>query len=141
MKEMPRATGTEILLVVEDEELLRDAIAMILRGAGYTVRTAGDGGAGLRELETNPGIALVLMDLGLPDMPGSEAYERMRALRPSVRCIVVSGSLDSTQRASLTEAGVRATIRKPFQRAEMLGTVRRVLDSPGETGAHLRGAG
>jgi DNA-binding NarL/FixJ family response regulator len=62
-----------------------------------------------------------------------EAYERMCDLRPNVRCIVVSGNLDAQQRATLYEAGVRATIRKPFHAAEMLEAVRRALDAPDVT--------
>jgi DNA-binding response OmpR family regulator len=126
-------TGTENLLLVEDEQSLREALSTILSEAGYSVRVAEGGIEAVDSFVSNPDVDLVLMDLGLPDIPGTEAFERMRGIRPSVRCIVVSGNLDAKQRSLLYEAGVRAAIRKPFRTAELLETVRRVLDAPSLT--------
>ena len=98
---------------------------------GYSVLAARDGVEAVRLHEANLGrIDAVLADLGLPRLGGWEACLRMREREPGLRCIVASGNLDSRTRAEMHREGVRASLRKPYAAAEVLRTVRRVLDAP-----------
>lgn len=123
--------GTEMVLLVEDEESLLQALRALLESEGYVVLTAGDGMEAVRLHEENMGrVAAVVVDLGLPKLGGWEAYLKMRERDPDLRCIVASGNLDSKRRAEIHRGGARASLRKPYEAEEVLRTVRRVLDAP-----------
>ena len=121
--------GTETILLIEDEEMLREFLKEILMSKGYTVLTAGDGEEGVQQYrEHRDSIAAVISDLGLPKMAGEEVFRRIRSLNPQARIILVSGYIDPTSRASLEADGARHFISKPYQVNELLQTLREVLD-------------
>ena len=72
------------LVVVEDDESIRELLAAGLRFAGYSVRTVADGGAALQTLATRDA-DLVVLDVNLPDVDGFEVCRRLRAGRPASR--------------------------------------------------------
>ena len=125
-----KVSGSETILLVEDEAPLRDAVQQLLEEEGYVVLTAGDGVEALRIFAERPDLKLVVMDLGLPHVSGLETLARMKAMNPAVRCVIVSGNLDSERRTELHNAGVLATLRKPYQPSELFDAIRRALDSP-----------
>ena len=121
--------GDETILLVEDEELLRDAAKEILSSNGYTVLTAGDGEEAtqiysLRKSE----IALLLSDLGLPKIQGDELFKNVKVMNPKVKAIFASGYLDPNLKNELLKAGVKDFIQKPYVPAEILKKVRETLD-------------
>ena len=118
----------ETILVVEDEELLRDSITSLIESEGYRVLAAKDGVEAVRLYRRHRSeVAVVLADLGLPRMGGWEAFLEMRKINPAVRAIFTSGSIDNPQRAEMRRAGVALSIRKPFTATEMLGAIRKAL--------------
>lgn len=126
-REMPLnlAGRGERILVVDDEPDIRRTMAELLRGNGYEVLSAAEGGAALTAYEDfNPQV--VLLDLGLPGMSGIEVARRLRALQPELPVVFVSGH---AERELLWTAvpGVRL-LRKPFQSEELYAEVRRCLD-------------
>jgi PAS domain S-box-containing protein len=123
--------GTETVLVVEDEERVRDVIRQALEGYGYTVLLA-EGAEQALEIggRRETGIDLLLTDVILPRMNGREVARRIVALRPSIRVLYMSGYTDSgiVQHGILGE-GV-AFLQKPFPLTTLARKVREVLDAP-----------
>jgi PAS domain S-box-containing protein len=134
----PRAGGDEAaavpagrgerILVVEDEPGVRAMTERILANAGYDPVTA-SGGVQALELAAAGGIDLVLTDLIMPHMLGTEIVERLRADRPDLRVVFMSGFSHAilTQDAVAANPGT-AFIEKPFTDEELLRVVRSVLD-------------
>jgi PAS domain S-box-containing protein len=120
--------GGQTILLVEDEDLLRDAVVSLLEAEGYRVLTARDGIEAVdRHAAHRDEISAVILDLGLPRLGGWEAFLRMKALDPDLKAIVASGNLDRERRTEMRDQGLLASLRKPYAPEEILKTVRRVL--------------
>ncbi len=123
--------GTETILIVEDEEELRNLLRSTLEGAGYTVLAEADGSGALETFRKHGDeIALVISDVGLPRMSGDQVYSAMKAIDPSVRAILASGYMEPELRADALRSGVRAFMQKPYEMRKVLTEVRQVLDAP-----------
>ncbi len=120
--------GSESVLIVEDEDFLKEALAALLAENGYRVLTATDGYEAISVFNRNQKeIDLVITDLGLPRLNGWDALIKIREIKPGVKTIISSGYLDPDVKAGAKE--VQAFIVKPFVPAEILRTVRKVLDT------------
>jgi two-component system cell cycle sensor histidine kinase/response regulator CckA len=130
-----RPVGTETVLVVEDEQAVRNIARRILERAGYTVLTAASGGDALLTCEQHPTeIDLVLTDVVMPQMSGKDFVDRLASIRPGIRVLFMSGYTgDVILKHGLLEAGTQF-IGKPFTQAELLQKVRYVLDDAGRQG-------
>jgi two-component system cell cycle sensor histidine kinase/response regulator CckA len=126
--ELPR--GDESLLVVEDDEALRELTVDALRGLGYNVREAGDG-EHARELlaaREEPRIRLVLTDVGMPRLDGAGLAKWIAAEMPEVKVLLVSGYA-TDQRLKPADVGEDyGFLPKPFTRKQLAVTVRKALD-------------
>jgi PAS domain S-box-containing protein len=131
--ELPRplAAGSETVLLVEDEDLVRQVVRRILERHGYTVLAADRGPEALRISEGFPGpIHLVLTDVVMPEMSGRETVEAVRLNRREIRVLYMSGHTENAiVRHGVLEPGI-AFIQKPFRHEELLARMREVLDSP-----------
>lgn len=126
---IPSAGGSETILFVEDEELLRDLVIAVLEHEGYTILTAGDGAEALSVYSRNQqSIGVVLTDLGLPKLGGEALIRAFKEINPSVKTIVASGHLDPDLKSQLAAAGAVEFMQKPFRPNELLTKVRQVLD-------------
>jgi CheY-like chemotaxis protein len=115
------------VLVVEDEEAMRDLTARILRGGGYGVVATGSGRQAIEHAGGGDAIDLLLTDVIMPGMLGKEVAERVRALRPGIRVLYMSGYAQPVLASKGTlDAGV-SLIEKPFSRTALLDKVREVL--------------
>ncbi|MBN1582761.1 MAG: response regulator [Anaerolineae bacterium] len=123
-------TGTETILVVEDDELVLKMITKLLARFGYSVLVATNGQEAVEIAQTFDGeIHLVLLDMGMPVMSGAEAYPFLRQARPGIKVIIYSGyELDATAKA-LLDAGVSAFIQKPFQMNALGAEIRKALQA------------
>lgn len=124
-------TSTETVLVVEDEPALRAVIRELLQEGGYTVIDGPNPEATLAAADDHAGsIHLMLTDLVMPRVSGQEAATRVRARRPDVKVLYMSGYMDAgaEHQASLPEN--HAFLQKPFSLDGLLRKVREVLDSP-----------
>jgi len=124
-------TGSETVLVVEDEDAVRRLAERILRAVGYRVLTAANGGEALLLCERHPGeIALLLTDVVMPQMSGRDLAERLDKVLPGLRVLYMSGYADS----AIVHHGVidpdTRFIGKPFSAAALARKVREVLDAP-----------
>jgi two-component system cell cycle sensor histidine kinase/response regulator CckA len=121
--------GDETILLVEDEELLRDAAKEILSSSGYTVLTAGDGEEATQIYsQRKKDIALLVSDFGLPKLQGDELFKNVKEMNPKVKAIFASGYLEPHLKSELLKAGVKDFIQKPYVPNEILRKVRETLD-------------
>ncbi len=113
------------VLVVDDEELVRATIRMTLQREGMQVIEFDSPGAALQYLETNPGdsLDLLLTDQTMPGMTGIQLATRVRALRPSLPVLLVSGNLNETERKWILALKPAVTLDKPFSRKLLLAAV------------------
>jgi CheY-like chemotaxis protein len=129
-----RQSGGETVLVVEDEEAMREVTRRILTGKGHEVLVASSGPNALEIAANYEGtIDLLLTDLVMPQMLGKEVAERVVALRPGIRVLYMSGYAQPIVASQGTlDEGVEL-LKKPFTRAALMTKVRDVLDTPSPT--------
>jgi DNA-binding response OmpR family regulator len=119
------------IMLVEDEEMLRDLGVMMLESDGYRVIAAKDGIEAVEMFENHADeIGLVVCDLGLPRLGGRDVFLRMKEIKPSVRAIVASGYLEPGLRSEILRAGVLDTVQKPYDFREMMEKIRSVIGEP-----------
>jgi two-component system, OmpR family, response regulator RegX3 len=115
------------VLLVEDDPKIASLLTKGLRRQGFLVEWVSTGEESLARLDKG-GVAVLLLDLGLPDIDGLEVLREMRERGMDVPVIVVTGRSDPRDRAIALSRGVRAYLTKPFAWAELLATVRAALD-------------
>jgi signal transduction histidine kinase len=118
--------GHEVVLVAEDQDDLRRLVCRLLERAGYTVLAACDGlQAAQLYREHQDQVALVLMDISMPNLGGREAAERIRAMNPQARVLFASGSPEHILSAG---GDLSPLLEKPYEPDLLLRSVRRMLD-------------
>ena len=122
--------GSETILLVDDEELIRDLGARILTKAGYKVIKASNGKEALDIYRArSQEISLVILDLIMPEMAGRQCLEGILSLDPAAKVVIASGhSIDGRTKQILTSMG-KEFIRKPYDVRQVLEVVRTVLDA------------
>jgi PAS domain S-box-containing protein len=126
--ELPRGRG-ELLLLVDDEAVVRAITQQALEASGYRVMAARDGAEAVAMYGARSGdIALVLMDVVMPVMDGLAATHALRRIHPAVRVVAASGLNAGGSESGLAEAGVRWFLPKPYAPEPLLRTVRAALD-------------
>lgn len=122
-------TGSETILVVEDEKSLMSVAHRVLTRLGYSVVTATNAEAALKQAQAHPGpIHLLLTDLILPGMDGATLSKRMRLQRPDLKVLFMSGySEEALRLRGAVEPGF-VLLEKPFTLEGLAAKVRAVLD-------------
>jgi two-component system, cell cycle sensor histidine kinase and response regulator CckA len=122
--------GKESILVVEDEEGLLTLMQIALERNGYKVITAKDGVEAIEQFEKHrKEIALVLTDMGLPKLDGSEMFAMLKMRDPNIKVILASGYLEPQYKKALLNAGAKDFVQKPYIPEEVLRKIRLTLDS------------
>ena len=118
--------STMNILIIEDEPSLASALASACKCLGYDARTCGSGRAGLDALAAG-GVALAILDIGLPDLSGLDVLKTARASAPDVPVIIITahGNLDNAVAAR--QLGAAAYLVKPLDLAEVQQTLQQVL--------------
>ena len=114
------------VLVVDDEPVVVDAIRMVLADEGLAVATAADAETALAH-PCLDGCRLVICDLMLPGRSGLEALQAMRARRPRLGIVMITGNATPANEDLVLAAGATAYLPKPFDASELLTLVRHVL--------------
>jgi signal transduction histidine kinase len=125
----PARCGGERILLVDDDAAMRELLSESLRGEGYSVEVAASGSEALRAAEAAvPPFDLLLTDVMMPGMSGTELAARLRARRPQARVVYMSGATQEALRQR-DEAIDAPFLWKPFSTEELTHTVRRALDA------------
>lgn len=122
--------GAETILLVEDNNQVRELSRSVLEGKGYKVLTAETGQDAIKLLETHEGpIGLLLTDVVMPEMDGRRLFERISRLYPDIRVIYMSGyTVDVIAHHGVIDTGVNF-LQKPFAIKDLAAKVRQALDS------------
>jgi two-component system response regulator RegX3 len=121
------------VLIVEDEEAFSDPLAFLLGKEGFTPVVAATGDAALAEFDQH-GAEIVLLDLMLPGMPGTEVYKRLQARYPRVPVIMVTAKNAEVDRVVGLELGADDYVTKPYSGRELIARIRAVLRRGAELG-------
>jgi PAS domain S-box-containing protein len=125
--ELPCGHG-ELILVVDDEESIRQITKSTLETFGYRVLVAADGAQALEQYATNrDDIAIVITDLLMPLMDGVATIRALRKLKPNVKIISVSGLADDAKTVEAARAGVETFLPKPYTAEQLLRALAQVL--------------
>ena len=114
------------VLIVDDEEGIRESLKLILSDHYDLILTDSDEQA-LRCLDKDPSVGLVLMDIKMPKVNGLDALKQMKAKRPALNVIIITGYKSVETACEATALGASGYIVKPFKSDEILSTVKRNL--------------
>ena len=121
--------GNETILLVDDENVLRDLGSQALSMVGYSVLTAKSGEQALEIYRLKgAGIGLVVMDLGMPGMGGAAALKAILEINPIAKVIIASGYAANGSVKGALQSGAVGFVAKPYRIAELLSEVRKILD-------------
>ena len=123
--------GTETVLLVDDEEMILQVAQELLEHLGYRVLTSREGVEALEQYEHRKDrIDLVILDLIMPGMSGSQTFDGLKQINPNVKVLLSSGySVDSQASAILLQGG-KGFIQKPFDEVKLSRKIREILDRP-----------
>ena len=119
-----------IVLIVEDEGPLRQAVTNMLRNTGFEVFEVADGSSAIDLLRANGGnIDLILLDMTIPGAPSSEVVAEAAKVRPDIKVVLTSAYNQEMIATSMTAPQIHSFIRKPFQFEDLLKTLLNSLSS------------
>jgi CheY-like chemotaxis protein len=126
---LPR--GSETILLVEDEEIVRAVARQVLEQAGYTVLEAANGKVALLTLAGHAGpVDLVVSDVVMPHMSGRELVDQLKTEWPNIRALLMSGYTDDAVVRHGILSAETSFIQKPFSASDLANKVRETLNSP-----------
>lgn len=124
------------MIVIDDDPAIRSAVRRMLERAGYQVREADEGAAGLRLQQQQPA-DLVVTDIYMPGQDGIQTIRQLRAGWPALKILAVSGG-ERAGPADLHEhalvLGATRVLAKPFSMQELVAAIHALLEEPGEPG-------
>jgi CheY-like chemotaxis protein len=121
-------TGSETVLLVDDEELIIDVGVQLLQKMGYRVLTATHGDRAVEIYRRRKeSIAVVILDLVMPQISGGEIYDRLKAIDPDVKVLLSSGYSVDGQAREILNRGCNGFIQKPFRLDELSKKIREIL--------------
>jgi CheY-like chemotaxis protein len=121
--------GTETILLVDDNESVRDLGEEMLLEYGYRVITASNGREALQIYSSErENISLVILDLFMPEMGGKECLRALLRMDPKVRVLLVSGFTQNGEIRDALDSGARGFIGKPVDIPQFLEKIRKIID-------------
>src|ERR1700677_787697 len=123
------------ILVVEDDPTVQKALRRVFETEGYTVEVQGNGKSALESFQAAPP-AIIILDLRLPQLSGSDLCREVKAQAPTLPIVVLSATSDVSDKVLLLELGADDYVTKPFSPRELLARVRAALRHTSRT-AHV----
>ncbi len=123
------------ILIIDDEEEVRDILRMHLESANYMVIEAQDGEDGIKKMREGANllqVGLIITDIRMPKINGVEAIDYLRTNAPSKQILVLTGYPDTDLAISLLRKGVKEYLVKPIEKKVLLEKVKIILSSPQE---------
>ncbi|MEX2117610.1 MAG: PAS domain S-box protein, partial [Bacteroidota bacterium] len=121
--ELPQGNG-EVVMVVDDEPMLRDLVADVLKGQGYRVLVASNGKEAVELFKSaSEKISLVILDMIMPEMDGHATFRVLRTLNPSLKVLISSGFSQDSGVQRLLSDGAAGFVGKPYQTDDLLKAV------------------
>ena len=131
--------GSGVILIVDDEQTIRDVTRRMLEKFGFSVLTADDGSHGVEVFrEAAQDVAAVLLDMTMPNMSGAEAFHAIRAIHPTVPILLTSGFSEQEATHQFGGADLAGFIQKPYRPAELLQKIKGIIAAP-QASAAVRG--
>ena len=130
-KELPEELlkGTETVLFVDDEEMIREVGGALLGQLGYKVLSAGNGKEAVEVYSNNKDkIDIVILDMIMPEMGGDKAYDKMKEINPDIKVLLSSGYSVNGDATKILERGCDGFIQKPFNMKQLSKSIREILD-------------
>jgi CheY-like chemotaxis protein len=124
--EKPSSTE-KIVLLADDEMMLRDLLAELLESNGYTVIKVGSGVEALKVLTEEIKVDLVIMDYSMPEMNGLECVNQIRKLKFEMPVILSTGSLSLEKDFNPKKMGINSLLSKPYEFDTMLATIQQLI--------------
>jgi len=121
-------TGTRSILIVDDEEIIRDFLSEVLED--YQIELACDGDEAIEKLRQKS-FDLVITDLRMPKVPGEEVVRASREINPKIKVIVISGYSSLYTVSQSVNNGACAYLSKPFSIKELMQAVKSALEEEG----------
>ena len=121
------AGANEVVLVVEDEDVVRLLVVEVLNDLGYLALEAVDGASALRILQSSQRIDLLATDIGLPDVSGRHVADKARLDRPDLKVLFMTGYAEDAARSSFLEPGMEI-ISKPFTLDSLTEKIREMIE-------------
>ncbi len=129
--ELPPQTGSERVLLVDDETALIQTTQEILEELGYRVTAISDSLEALRRFRENPHqFDIVITDQAMPNMTGMEMAEQMMELRPELPIIIATGYSETVTPETAKQMGLRGYVSKPYMAQDLAGALRTALENP-----------
>jgi PAS domain S-box-containing protein len=122
------AVGMERVLVVEDRAVVRQLARDVLEASGFEVSVAAGGAEALERIGAEAAFDALVTDVVMPEMSGAELAQRLRAMRPDLPVVFMSGYTDDVLGSDELSLPATAFVRKPFANAELVGAVRGTID-------------
>jgi signal transduction histidine kinase/ActR/RegA family two-component response regulator/ligand-binding sensor protein len=121
--------GTETVLLVDDEAFILEVGRDLLEAMGYRVLIARDGKEGVAVYQKNRDeIDIVILDMVMPYMSGSEIYERLKEINPDIKVLLASGFSIDGEATEILDRGCNGFIQKPFRINELMEKIGEILD-------------
>jgi PAS domain S-box-containing protein len=122
--------GTEMILLVDDEEMVADIGKDLLEKLGYTILVAASGTEALKIFNANRDeVKLVILDMIMPDMSGGETFSRLKAIKPDAKILLSSGYSLNGRASKIMARGCNGFIQKPFNLKQISRKIREILDA------------
>ena len=121
--------GTETILLVDDEEVITEVTGKLLEELGYHMITAASGPEAIEiYAEKHAQIDLVIIDMIMPGMSGSDTFDELKAINPSVRAVLSSGYSLNGKAQAIMDKGVRVFLQKPYRLNDLAQKIRQALE-------------
>ncbi|MBW1971904.1 MAG: response regulator, partial [Deltaproteobacteria bacterium] len=119
--------GKGTILVIDDEEVVRDVLKDMLESIGYNVLTAENGKKGLNIYKSNIDIDLVILDLIMPVMSGKETFQELKKINKNVKVLIATGYAKEEHLKEVLEQGALGVIQKPFTLERLSAKINKII--------------
>ena len=122
--------GTETILLIDDEDMIIDVGKQLLETLGYNVLIAKSGKEALEIYKANKKqIDIVILDMIMPDMGGSETYDKLKKINVGIKVLLSSGYSVEGEATEILNRGCNGFIQKPFNMKQVSQSIRKILES------------